>query len=395
MRVLVLSNIVPYPPHGGVHLRILSVLLRIARKHEVTLGCHSWGVEDREGVDWLNRNGVRTICGPLVAANWRHIAPAARDMARFRQPPEMAQYQSPEIHALIARERFDILQIEETLLAPYARSLPRDAATKTVLVFHNLHFVQERRIADLEKARVMQLWRRANGLMMRHYEPATARRFDRSITVSETDRSALLDIAPDLTIDVLPNGVDTKMMQPLPAASAKRAILFVGTLSYRPCADAAVWLVQAILPRVRRQIPDAELWIVGKSPPPEVCALVGEGVFVTGQVPDVTPYYARASVAVAPIRAGGGSRLKILEAMALGRPVVSTTIGAEGLDIRPGENILLADDAETFTAAVINLLTKEEPCRSITDNARRFVATRHDWDLIADRQLEIYDEILT
>ena len=394
VRILVLSNVVPYPPHGGVHLRILNILQRVAQRHDVTLGCHSWGDADLDGAAWLNRNGVRTITAPLLPANWRHAAPALQ-AALFRgQPPEIVQYQAPKLHALIAQERFDILQVEETLLAPYASSLPSEAGTKTILVFHNMHFMQEERIAALEGKRLDRLWRRANAQIMRRYEPAIAARFDRNIAVSAVDRALLRGLAPDLEIDVLANGVDTAALRPLPPPDRKRSLIFVGTLNYKPCVDAVLWLAQEVLPILRRRRPDLELWIVGKLPPPEVEALAGPGVFVTGYVEDLTPYYQRSAVAVVPLRAGGGSRLKILEAMALGRPVVSTAVGAEGLEVTAEQNILLAESAEAFAVSVERLLNDDDLWRSIVQRAREFVEIHHEWDKIVEQQLKIYDELM-
>lgn len=393
MRLLVLSNVVPYPPHGGVHQRVFHLMKRIAERHEVTLGCHSWSDEDLEGAAWLTRNGIRTVTARLNVANWRHAAPALHAMLIRRHPPEIVQYQTRELHELVARERFDVLQVEETLLAPYATSLPRGSDAKTLLVFHNIHFVQAARIARLERSRRLRLWRSANARMMRTYEPAIAARFDRSVAVSQVDRALLLEAAPGLTVDVLPNGVDTVALRPLPEPPDRRALVFVGTLNYRPCIDAVQWLAREILPILRRQFADLDLWIVGKEPAQDVLALEQEGVFVTGHVEDVTPYYRRAAVAVVPLRAGGGSRLKILEAMALGRPVVSTTIGAEGLEVANGTEILLADEAEPFAVAIARLLTEGDTWRSLAANARRFVEERHAWDVIAQRQLDIYDEL--
>jgi glycosyltransferase involved in cell wall biosynthesis len=393
MRLLVLANVVPYPPHGGIHARIFNLLRRVARRHDVTLGCHSWGEDDQDGAAWLTRNGIRTLTGRVYPADWRrHAAPALRALVAGR-PPEVAQYQAAEVRALVARERFDIVQVEETILAPYATSLPRAHAARTLIVFHNVHFVQEQRIARLEPTRRERLWRRANAAMMRRYEPAVAARFDRAVAVSDADAALLRAARPGLAIDVLPNGVDTAL-RPLPPPQGPPTLVFVGTLNYRPCADAVVWLVETILPRVRRQIPDCAVAIVGKLPPPEVLALAGPGVTVTGYVPDVAPYYQRATLAVAPLRAGGGSRLKILEAMAFGRPVVSTTIGAEGLHVADGENILLADAPEAFAAAIARLLGDAALAGRLARAGRRFVEAHHDWDTIAARQLDIYDEMM-
>lgn len=393
MRLLVVANIVPYPPHGGVHQRIFHLLERVANRHDVTLACHAWCDEDRRNAEWLTRNGIRTVTAPLRPANWRHTVPALCGALGAGQPPEVVQYQTPELHALIARERFDLVQVEETILAPYAWSLPHDAKTKTLLTFHNVHFVQAMRIAQVEKNLPLRLWRSTNAAMMRRYEPAIAARFDRSITVSEVDRDLLLGEAPDLRIDVLANGVDTSRPL-LPEPPSDGAIVFVGTLNYRPCIDAVEWLVSEILPILRARRPDLALWIVGKNPTAEVQALAGKGVYVTGEVEAVEPYYRRAAVAVVPLRAGGGSRLKILEAMALGRPVVSTTIGAEGLALTDGQDILLADDPQAFAAAVDRLMCERQAWRSLVGNGRRFVEQRHSWDALAETQLAIYDEVL-
>jgi polysaccharide biosynthesis protein PslH len=397
VRILCLTNVVPYPPHGGVQLRVLNLFTRIARQHEVTIGCHAWCDEDRDNAAALSYRGIRTVTGALSGANWRRdFIPAAKCLLAGK-PPEIVQYQTPELHALVRNECFDILQVEETLLAPYAKS---QTGAKTVLTFHNIHFVQSRRIAEIETAGWRRWWVRTNAQLMRRYEPAVARRFDRTIVVSEVDRKLLADAAPGLTVDVVPNGVDSAEMAQLPnpeqntAADGKPSIVFVGTLHYLPCVDAAERLVLGILPLLRKQIPDLQIWIVGREPSPAVFALARVGVFVEGSVPDVRPYYERAAVAVVPLRAGGGSRLKILEAMALGRPVVSTTVGAEGINVRHGENILLADDDREFAAAILKVMSDDVLRRKLIRNARRLVEEQYDWETIAAAQLRIYDDVM-
>ena len=393
MRILFLTNLVPYPLHGGVQLRVFHLARRIARKHEVTLGCHSWDRTDCENADLLSRRYIPTVCGPVYAFDSRHLLPSL-SAALHGRPPETAQYQSPVLHDLVRKGNYDIIQIEETLLAPYAESIPRGAATKTVLTFHNIHFQQTRRIAALESSVFRRAMRRANAAWMRQYEPRIARKFDRVITVTADDRALLAPMAPGVPIEVLPNGVDTQELTPLPEPSGPPAIVFAGTMNYRPCIDGAQWLVREILPLLRAKIPDLAVWIVGRSPAPEVAALAGNGVHVTGTVPETTPYYARSTVAVVPLRAGGGSRLKILEAMAFGRPVVSTKIGAEGLDASDGADLLLADAPVTFSDAIVRLLEDAPLRQSLIARARDYVERVHDWSLIADRQLEIYRELV-
>jgi glycosyltransferase involved in cell wall biosynthesis len=394
MRLLCLTNVVPYPPQGGVQLRVYNLLRRAARKHEITVGSHAWSDEDRDNAAALTRQGIRTVTGALTGQNWRRdLLPATRCLLGG-QPPEIVQYQTPELHALVRQESFDVLQVEETLLAPYAQSLAVNTQSRTVLTFHNIHFVQSRRIAGLEPPGWRRWWVRTNALLMRRYEPSIARRFDRAIAVSEVDRKLLNRAAPDVPVDVIPNGVDSAEMAVLPDPDARPAIVFVGTLHYLPCIDAAQRLVRRILPLLRTEIPDLQVWIVGKEATPAVMALAGDGVFVESSVPDVRPYYQRASIAVVPLRAGGGSRLKILEAMSLGRSVVSTTVGAEGIDVRHGENILLADDDRQFAGAIVSLMSDAKLRRRLAANARRLVEEHYDWEAIAAAQMRIYDGVL-
>ena len=390
MRILYIVNVTPYPAHGGVHLRILNLLERTASKHDVTLGCHVWNDADREGVRQLNQRGIRTVGGMVWRASMRHALPALRRAMRGI-PPETAQYQADEIHALIRAGNYDVLHIEESILAPYAGSIPPGHHAKRVITLQNVHFVQGRRIARIESTLLRRAWAAFSARWMAHYEPRMLATFDRVIAVSEHDRALLRDSAPGVRVDVVPNGVDTKALLPLPPKLDRKTLLFVGSMAYRPCVDAAVWLVRDILP----SLPDVDLWIVGRHPTAEVLALAGEHVMVTGEVDDVRPYYERCTIAVAPLRAGGGSRLKILEAMALGRCVVSTTIGAEGLHVTPGVDIVIADDAATFAETVSGLLADGAKCEEIAAAARDLVEREYDWDSIVTRQLVIYEELVS
>jgi glycosyltransferase involved in cell wall biosynthesis len=308
-------------------------------------------------------------------------------------PPETAQYQAPELHALIRAGAYDVLHIEESILAPYADSRPPGRPVPRVLTLHNVHFVQEARIARIEPAIGKRLLRRFNGAWMRSYEPRMAATFDRVIAVSPDDRDALLRIDPALRIDVVPNGVDTRALQPLPPQEGNPSLLFVGSMFYRPCADAAVWLVREILPLLRATYPSLEVWLVGKGPPPEVRRLAGNGVHVVGEVEALAPYYARATVVVAPLRAGGGSRLKILESMAFGRAVVATTLGAEGLAVRDGTHLAIADDAPAMATRIAALLADVGARESLQRAARALVEQQYDWGDVAAQLLHIFADL--
>jgi glycosyltransferase involved in cell wall biosynthesis len=228
-------------------------------------------------------------------------------------------------------------------------------------------------------------------LAMLRWETAAARRFDRAIVVSEPERDALRRSDPRLAVSIVENGVDAAALSPLPEPPVTDTLLFVGTFTYRPNVDAALLLGREIFPLVRRAFPAARLLLVGHEPPDAVRALGRElGVSLAGAVPDVRRAYERAAVAVAPLRAGGGTRLKILEAMALGRPVVSTRVGAEGLDVADGNDLLLADAPGDFAKAVARLLG-DRPLRArLAANARRLVEARYDWARPGDALLDVY-----
>jgi glycosyltransferase involved in cell wall biosynthesis len=276
-------------------------------------------------------------------------------------------------------------------MAPYVDALPRGVQARTVLCLHNVGSLQYRRMLRMrlslgERALYTLKW-----LAMLRWEAAAARRFDRAVVVSASERDALRRSDPRLAVSIVENGVDATALAPLPEPPVADTLLFVGTFTYRPNVDAALLLVREIFPLVRRAVPAARLLLVGHEPPEAVRALAREpGVSLAGALPDVNPAYERAAVAVAPLRAGGGTRLKILEAMALGRPVVSTRIGAEGLAVVDHDHLLLSDTPGDFAASVARLLG-DRPLRvRLAANARRLVEARYDWARPGDALLDVY-----
>jgi glycosyltransferase involved in cell wall biosynthesis len=226
--------------------------------------------------------------------------------------------------------------------------------------------------------------------MLYRWEPQYAERFDRCITVSEDDKKLLSTANPKLHVDVISNGVDTRLLNPLPPRNNQPTLLFIGTMNYKPCIDGMLFFYREVLPELKKKLPGIQLWIVGANPTPDVLALQGEGVFVTGRVKDIIPYYAKSSISIVPLRAGGGTRLKVLEAMALGRPVVSTTIGSEGIDADDGKHLLIADDPEQFAEQIYALMSDRDLYQRIATNARELVVSKYDWDVLTHKLEQIY-----
>jgi polysaccharide biosynthesis protein PslH len=395
MRILMIADHVPFPPTKGTSIRNYNLLTRIAPEHEVWLVAFAPEAKAGEAAKTHMLTfckGVETVRGPVLDALTRP-AEALRFLARGR-PLELRHYQSPEmchtIRRLISRVAFDVVDIIDSHMALYLEVLPQHLRRRAVLTFIDVVASKSQRISRVEPKLRRRIRIALYGRMMRRWEPAYAGRFARCITVSDSDRQALLSRNPRLSIDIVPNGIDTKANVPLPFPEVPTDLLFVGNMGYRPNIDAMHWFCRDILPLIKSAVPGAELWITGLHPPAEVRALAGDGVHVTGTVSDVRPFYERSAVCIVPLRAGGGTRLKILEAMALGRPVVSTTIGAEGLDVMDGEHLFLSNTAEDFARKTLLLLADEAARQALARRGRELVEEYYEWDVIARQLVRTY-----
>src|ERR1039458_5844263 len=225
---------------------------------------------------------------------------------------------------------------------------------------------------------------------MARYERATLRRFHHIRAVSEHDRRQMLRMDPGCQITVVPTGVDTRKFNVAPASSTRPPrVVFTGSMDWEPNIDAVDYFCSQIWPRICHEFPDAIFQIVGRDPFPKVKRLASESVQVTGTVPSVEEYLEKASVVVVPLRIGGGTRLKIFEAMAMGKALVSTSIGAEGLDVESGRDLLLADDTSSFADAVI-LLLRDAAIRRRLEQAAVRLAAQYDWSHVVKQ----FDEVL-
>ena len=398
VRILMITDRIPFPVVAGASLRVYSLLRRIAREHEVWLTALNATPEDGLAVAHL-----RQFCSGVETADAGPAGALARPLDGLRyvlagKPPDLRLHYSlrlaDRIRQIVTRVRFNMVDIEFGHMGLYLELLPRELQQRSVWGLHDIDWSRYARISSLEPKvrRKLRLWLHAR--MMRSWKPRHAARFRRCVTVSELDRSLLLTANPRLHVDVVPNGVDTETHQPLEPAGASPALIFVGDMGYLPCADAVVSFCRDVLPRVRRAVAsNVEIWIVGINPSSDVKALEGNGIHVTGRVDDVRPYYSRSTVCVVPLRAGGGTRLKILEAMALGRPVVSTSVGCEGLKVIDGEHLFIADHAEAFADRTARLLRDEALRRYIASRARELVVNHYDWDIIARQLMQIYTEV--
>lgn len=367
MRSVVVAKFVPWPPNSGDKRRTLGIVRALRRQGPVTLCAFAGDFEDPGP---LREEGVDVRCVPLT----RRPADVARGLLRTRSLTA-ARFWDPRLARLVAEATTtppDALVVEHVQLMPYADGL---SAGLTVVDMHNVESQLARRIADSSSG-PRRLVFAAEARALRVVERKVSA-VDVVAVVSEADRRTLADVVAHPRVVVVPNAWDE--VAPLPPADGPVASL-VALLSWGPNVDAATWFTREVWPHVVAEVPGAHLQLVGRDPAEKVRRLAGPDVEVTGTVDDLAPWYAKSRVCLAPLLAGGGSRLKILEALAAGRPVVATRIGAEGLEDLIGRGVVAEDDPRRMAAAVVDLLRDPERSAALGREGAKAVADDHSWD---------------
>ncbi len=392
MKILFLTPQLPYPPQKGTAMRNWGLISDLAERREVAVLSFSPpppAGEDRGGGD----NPLTSTCRvEVVEPPTRSLRTRLRDMLTTPKP-DMALRLASDAYARqlanwLARETFDVVHVEGIEMAPYLDVIEA-AQSRPLIVFddHNCEYLLQKR-AFLTDLRIPSRWLGAAYSFVQwqrllDYEAQACRRADRVLAVSEADATALRELAPGVQATVVPNGIDTRAYTPTSPHSVTPTLVFTGTMDFRPNVDAVLWFAQEVLPRVQARVEDARFFAVGQRPHRRLDVLRGDpAVALTGFVEDTRPYIAGAAVYVVPLRMGGGTRFKILEALAMGKAVVSTTLGAEGFPVTHGRDLLLADEAEDFAQAVISLLNAPERRESLGRAGRAFIEARYDWRVI-------------
>ena len=322
------------------------------------------------------------------------IGPTALPLLNYTTP-ELGR----QLKKLLRANKFDLVQFESIHLLSYL-PLIRDAvyAPLAVLDWHNIESDLLEQYSDRESNPLKKLYARRTAKLMRKAEARAAREFDAHIVVSEADAKQLRALNPDGRIFVIENGVDVEHFAEAALVrtdAAKNRIVFVASMDYHANIDAALTFARDVWPRVHELQPNLVFTIVGREPTRTVRDLASiPGIEITGTVGDVRPFYCEAIAAVAPLRVGGGSRLKILEAMAAGVPIVATTLGAEGLEVQHGENILLADSTEAMRDAIVSLAQDSDRRARLIARGLMLVASRYDWSQLGAKLFDSYQALL-
>jgi polysaccharide biosynthesis protein PslH len=367
VRTVMLTKFLPLPDNNGGHQRSLAIARRLAERGELVLCGYDDGTADQGGLRDLGIE-VRAVPWAVTPAQAARGVLATRSVTagRFWSPAMVKA-----VRSAADEKEIDLLQVEYQQMVPLVLNLQ---AKMSILDLHNVESSLVDSYARARKGPSSLLFR-AEAAALRRMERRTVQKFDRVVVVSEQERARLR--AGAQSVLVCPNGREPSAVLP---QSPDPTVAFVATMGWAPNVDAALWLARDIWPRVRERVPRAHLLLVGKDPAPAVRALAHDDVEVTGTVADVNPYLQRSRVVVAPLRAGGGTRLKIMEALDVGRPVVGTSLGCEGMDDLVGRGVVVADTAAELADAIADLLLHPTYAAALGRMGHDAVKADHSWD---------------
>jgi polysaccharide biosynthesis protein PslH len=403
MRLLFLTSRLPYPPFQGDRLKIYHILRILSRKHQITLLSFCEDPAEDSLSHELDQfcQRIETIILPKNKSYLNIL------MGLFNSKPFQVSYYHSlafqrKLNQLLTEDKYDLIHTHLIRMVPYSADLQIPKVLDlTDAISEYLKTRYETTRNPIVKAGLFIEWQR-----MLRYEPIL-QKFNTISVCSEPDRDNLLKTAPTAKIEVIRNGLDIDYFKPNPAQQPEpNSIIFTGNMTYAPNEDGLMYFYREILPLICQTIPTVKLYIVGKDPSPTVQTLAAENVIVTGKVPDLRTYYSLAQVSICPIRFGAGTLNKVIEPMAMGIPVVSTSISCVGMNVTPiqdpnfdskdynGENIVFADTPATFAQSVINLLQQPELREKIGKSAIELVKAEHDWESIVAKLERIYAEIV-
>ena len=400
MRVLYFAPRIAWPIISGAHLRDFYFAKYLAGKAELTyVGLVT---EDAEKQAELLRGqlgpGVKVIALQREAAYRRSnilrglLGPTPLNVLNFTSVRVLA-----EVERIFREQSFDTVQVESMHLIAYARRIRQLAPqTRLILDWHNIESEILARYAENDSNPLRRVYAQRTSTLSRGVENELLRLCDAHTVCSEREREALQGRVSGTRIEVVGNGVDCDFFATNSAADGERRdVLFMGRMDYHANVDAALFFVDKVWPLIQTRRPELRLVIVGAQPAKPILALREQGIVVTGTVDDVRPYYHSALTSVVPLRVGGGTRLKVLEAMAAGTPVISTTLGAEGLAVSPGKDILIADAPEAMADAVVSLRAGTPQWHEIAASGRRLVRAKYDWSVVGGVLWRLHTQLVS
>jgi polysaccharide biosynthesis protein PslH len=401
-RVLYLTQVLPYPLNTGARVRQYYVLRHLARAHEVTLVSFVRGDDKPEHIAHLETicHAVHTV--PMARSHWRDGRAALKGLLTgipiVIARDEIGPMQQT-LARLLASESFDVVHADQVSMSGYGLL---GKHVRHVLDLHNAMYLVTERLAAHETNPLKRLIIQREARALARYEAELCAKYDQVTFVTDEDRKLIEQQAarwqvrvPDRRFTTIPICIDPSDKRPIKPLAHPQRITALGVMFWPPNAEGVLWFAQEIWPRIRAQQPQLTFTVVGKNPPDYLAQLHGtNGIEVLGFVPEVESILAETAVFVVPLRAGGGMRVKILDTWCWGLPIVSTSIGAEGIDIRDGENILIADTPDTFSAAVLRVANEADLNQQLRHNGRRWVEEKYDWKTVYRAWDDVYAGML-
>jgi glycosyltransferase involved in cell wall biosynthesis len=408
-RILFLTQVLPYPLDAGPKVRQYHMLRHLSQEHQVTLVCFVRSDDTPEAVEHLKGICHAVYPVPMRRSLWRNVRAGLKGLLTGL-PMTIVRDEIGEMNALLGRlmreTAFDVVHTDQLSMSAYglmAAAMVNGHRPRTLLDEHNAIYLLAQRMAETESSALRRIVTKREARAFARYEASMCRAFDALLTVIPDDREHLLSLLPTAEQEavgkkftVVPICVDPDREEPVePLAWHPPTILHLGTMFWPPNIHGVLWFAREVLPLIHQRIPDAQFVVVGKDPPPEVQALQSDSrIQVTGYVVDLAPYLAQTDAFVVPLHAGSGMRVKILDAWVRGLPIVSTRIGAEGIQYREGENILIAADAQAFSQACTKLLTDSALNHSLRTSGRTWVESHYSWEAVYRQVDEVYARLL-
>ncbi len=378
-KLLFLTHRFPYPANKGDKIRALNILEHLSATHEVFLGCVDGDAEGEAPTSWAKERGFEVYCGSLGRSE---RLPRTALAALKGQPLSVGYFHHPGLASWVmdvhSRHQPDLIYAFSSAMAQYAEG--RAPKSRFVMDFVDVDSIKWRQYAATRNAPASWIYSMEARRLLAH-DRAIAKAADASLFVSVAERALFEALVPEASakLHAVSNGVDTGYFTPTGKETNSQTIAFVGVMDYWPNVEAVSWFAANVFPLVRAAVPEARFQIVGSKPTPAVRALESvSGVEVTGSVPDVRPYLEQARVVVAPLRIARGIQNKVLEGMAMARPIVTTPEALEGIHAKDGAQVLVANTPDTFSAAVIRCL-RDDALQAMGKRAREFVLSEFSW----------------
>jgi glycosyltransferase involved in cell wall biosynthesis len=395
VKVLLLTQVLPYPPDSGPKVKTFYVLKYLARRHEVTLVSFVRG-DQAEHIAALQVYCKEIYTVQMQRGFMQNMAALVKSLLG-NSPWMMARDDVKEMRQLVDRlaekVHFDVAHADQLNMAQYAL---RVQGGKHVLDAHNALWVLYQRLAQTMANGPRRWLLERDWRLLKKYEGEICQKFDQVLTVSEEDRLSFEEAmgGKKKTIHVIPIAVDTDELQPAERDEDARHIIHIGTMYWPPNIDGMMWFLENVLPIIKDRLPEAVCDIIGARPPQQLIDFgkAHPGVNVTGYVVDPAPYLRKAAVMVVPLRAGGGMRVKILNALAQALPIVSTTLGCEGIQVMHGRHLLIADTPEEFAKATVKLIEDPSFARGLGEEGRRLIQEKYDYRTACTPLERIYSE---